>query len=887
MMDPALLEQAALHVRRHFSRHMPAHMVFHDLEHTLQVTRGALAIGRAEGLNKAALAVVELAALFHDTGYATAYKGHEEESERLAEAFLRSKGCTVALVKQVGGLIRATRLGTRPRTPLQRVLCDADSAKAGQADFDIRSELLRRELEVVNKTKLDKREWAHENLRYLEQHTFYTAFAKERYGAQKAINLDRLHERLQQPSGKVRMPTGFRDPFMDRDLSWLAFNERVLQEAMDDRVPLLERIKFLAIYSSNLDEFYRVRVASLQSLMKLGKWDRSALQLPPGQRVQQINRKALAQQRRFGAYYREVLLPALARKGIRILNDRTLDKVQRTFAANFMRDLIAPLLVTATVRPGNAPFIEDRKLYMVCRLKQKGKRKEKLVLVNIPSQELGRFLILPSAKNRTDLLFIDDALRLGLPAFFKGFKLTACHSVKLSRDADLYLDEEFAETMADKVRRSLRKRQTGVPARFLYDSAMPRTMVKAVRELLNLKRPELVAGGRYHHFSDLMKLPVTGRPELRDKPLPPIAHPRFNPSRDPFGTLRRRDVLLHFPYHDFDNVVKVVQKAARDPLVKRLAITLYRVAEDSRICEALIEARGRGKQVVVFVEVQARFDERSNLRWGEALEKAGARVIYSYEHLKVHCKLLLIERREGRTLKRYAYLGTGNFNERTSRLYTDMGLLTANEGLTQEVAEVFTHLQDQKHRPKLHHLLMAPLDLRGGMERLIDKEIEHALSGKPASIMLKLNSLEDRDLISKLYDASRSGVDVRIIVRGICCLVTGTKGSSDRIKAISIVDRYLEHTRAYVFHNAGKPVVYLASADWMERNMDRRVEVAYPLLDPLLSAEVVDFLELQWRDNVKARIIDKLQTDPYRKVVKGERLVQAQPAFHAYLSSRA
>lgn len=696
-----------------------------------------------------------------------------------------------------------------------------------------------------------------------------------------------IEEQIHTIKADPALPELTADNYLNRELSWIDFNERVLAQANDERIPLLERIKFLAIYSSNLDEFYRVRVASLQSLMKLGKWNRSALQLPPGERVELINRKALAQQRKFGAYYREVLLPALARKGIRILDDRSLDKVQRTFAADFMRDRIAPLLVTATVRAGNAPFIEDRKLYMVCRLKQKGKRKEKLVLVNVPSQELGRFLILPSAKNRTDLLFIDDALRIGLPAFFKGFKLTACHSVKLSRDADLYLDEEFAETMADKVRRSLRKRQTGVPARFLYDSAMPRSMVKAVRELLNLKKPELVAGGRYHHFSDLMKLPVSGRAELRDKPLLPIAHPQFNPNRDPFGTLRRRDVLLHFPYHDFDNVVKLVQKAARDPLVKRLAITLYRVAEDSRICEALIEAVGRGKKVLVFVEVQARFDERSNLYWGEALEKAGARVIYSYEHLKVHCKLLLIERREGRGLKRYAYLGTGNFNERTSRLYTDMGLLTAHEGLTREVSEVFTHLQDQKHRPKLHHLLMAPLDLRSGMERLIDKEIEHALSGKPASILLKLNSLEDRDLIGKLYDASRSGVDVRIIVRGICCLVTGTKGSSDRIKAISIVDRYLEHARAYVFHNAGKPLVYLASADWMERNMDRRVEVAFPLLDPLLSAEVMGFLELQWRDNVKARIIDKRQTDPYRKVARGERNVQAQPAFHAYLSSRS
>jgi polyphosphate kinase len=630
-----------------------------------------------------------------------------------------------------------------------------------------------------------------------------------------------------------------------------------------------------------------VRVAALQSLIKLGKWDRGALQVTPGKLVEQINRKALAQQQQFGTLYRGKLLPALAAKGIRIIDERAFDARQRAAALDHFKGHIAPLLVTATVRRGNAPFIEDRKLYMACRLKQKGHRREKLVLVNVPSDAVGRFLLLPSGKGRTDVAFIDDVMRAGLPEFFKGYRLTACHSVKLSRDADLYLDEEFAGTVADKVKRSLRKRQTGVPARFLYDSAMPRSLMRALRDLLGLKKQELVPGGRYHHFSDMMKLPVTGHPELRDKPLKPLAHPRFNPDRDPFATLRAGDVMLHFPYHDFDHVVRLVRKAAKDPRVKRICMTLYRVAEGSQICEALVEAAGRGKEVLVFMEVQARFDERSNLFWGEALEKAGARVLYSYENLKVHCKLLLIERLDGQRERRYAYLGTGNFNERTSRIYADIGLITADPVIADEVAEVFTHLTNRRHKPVLKNLLMAPIGLRSGMERLVDAEIANALSGKHAEIFLKLNSLEDPALIDKLYDASRAGVKVRLIVRGICCLIPGVKGSSANIEAISIVDRYLEHTRAFVFHNNGAPLVYLASADWMERNMDRRVEVAFPVMDPALRREVLDFMELQWTDNVKARLLEHKQKNPYRKAKGGLATIQAQPAFHHRLALRS
>ncbi|MFN3875701.1 MAG: polyphosphate kinase 1, partial [Flavobacteriales bacterium] len=669
----------------------------------------------------------------------------------------------------------------------------------------------------------------------------------------------------------------------NRDLSGLAFNDRVLQEAKDARNPLHERVKFLAIYSSNLDEFYRVRVASLRSLARLGKATRAALDLPPERLIARINAKALQQQREFGALWRGTLLPALHRKGIRLLDDDELSARQRRFVERFAEQRILPRLSTAVVREGNAPFIEDRRLYFVCRVGGHGKRgKERLVLVNIPSEELGRFIALPSAPGKSDLLFLDDAVRLCLPKLFASHRVLAAHAIKLSRDAELYLDEEYAGSVKEKVRKSLRKRRTGVPARLLYDAAMPKRTVRAMRELLHLAKDDLVQGGRYHHFSDLLQLPVKGHAALHDKPWPPLRHPALA-RQGVFAAADKRDLLLHFPYHDFGQVVEWLQQAARDRQVRRIRITLYRVAPESAVCMALLEALRRGKQVEAFVEVQARFDEGHNLTWGERLEAAGAQVNYGFEGLKVHCKLCLIERSERGGMRRYAYLGTGNFNERTARLYTDAALITADRALCDEVAEVFRHLADRNHRPRNRRLLVAPMGLRDGLEALIDGEIRNAALGRPAGITLKVNNLEDRSIIAKLYDASQAGVPVRLIVRGICCLVPGVAGLSDRIEAISIVDRFLEHTRAYLFLNGGDPKVYLSSADWMGRNLDHRVEVAFPVQDAALREEVLRLIELQWADRTKARIIDELQRNAYRRPRRGEAPKHAQRDIYRWL----
>jgi polyphosphate kinase len=877
MASATVLEKARLAVRAWFAKRMPPHMEFHDLDHTLGVARTAVAIGRASRVPEDDLRLLEIAALFHDTGYAVDPSDHERHSADIAERFLRAHGVNDRVTARIRALILSTRKDATPRSLLQRVLRDADSAKAGQADFAARSERLRREIGALHGRKPGPDQWRTENLAYLRSHRFHTRYAKERFGTQKRLNIAALEKKP--PKGTTN-----KDRFFERDLSWLAFNERVLQEAMDPSVPLLERIKFLGIYSNNLDEFYRVRVASLRSLGQLKKSQRTALELPPQKLVERINRKALGQQRRLGRLLRGTLLPALAKKGIRILGPDQLDKEQRAHVKAYFTEHVAPLLFTTSVRAGNAPFIEDRKLYFVCRLRDKGPRKQRLVLVNIPSDELGRFVVLPSAKGRTDLIYLDDVIRLCLDRYFNGPSVQDCHAIKLSRDAELYLDEEFSGNVKDKVKRSLKKRRSGVPARFLFDSGMPPRTLRALRTLLGLSKQDLVAGGRYHNLSDLMKLPVEGHAELRERPEPPLPHPQWTKGAAFYRSLARKDQLWHFPYHDFGMFTAWLRHAASDPAVERIAITLYRVAEGSEVCGALLEALKRGKQVLVFVEVQARFDEGSNLVWGERLEQAGARVIYSYEGLKVHAKLCLVERRSARGLERFAYLGTGNFHERTARLYTDTALVTADPALTNEVADVFRHLGDQRHKPETALLMLAPHDLRHKLEALVDAEIERARLGRPASITLKMNSLEDRPLISKLYDASRSGVEVRLIVRGICCLVPGVAGMSRNIKAVSIVDRYLEHTRVYVFGNDGDPLVYLASADWMGRNMDRRIEVAFPVRDPDLRQEMLDMLTIQLQDRRKARRINARQTNPYVKAVALEPRIRAQEEFRRYLA---
>jgi polyphosphate kinase len=684
-------------------------------------------------------------------------------------------------------------------------------------------------------------------------------------------------------------------PLFDRELSWLAFNHRVLQEALDPTVPLFSRLDFLAIFSSNLDEFFRVRVASLRSLLRLKSRALKELDFDPQELLRSIHETVVRQQTLFGAVFERRILPELAAHGIVLRREVGGDARQREFLERYFREELRPRVAPRRLREdAESVFLKDRHIYLVTELWPRSEGEPAALgepeygIVEIPSPELPRFVSLPTLNGRSEVLFLDDVLRHFLPQLYPTDEVGASHAVKLSRDAELYLEDEFTGDVADAVRRSLKKRETGLPCRFLYDLAAPPAMVAHLQRCLRLAPEDLVQGGRYHNLHDLHSFPRIGGEELSEPPLPPLPHPGLEGAASILAAVAARDRVLHLPYHSFEYVLRFLEEAADDPTVEEVWITLYRVARDSRVVSALVRAAERGKRVHAFVEVTARFDEAANLEWAERLEAAGVRTIYSMPKLKVHAKLALVVRREDGKRRRYAYLSTGNFNEKTARVYTDHGLFTADPRLTRDVRRVFAYLAGRVERPRCEHLLVAPFTLRRRLERLLAREAEHAAAGEPARVTLKLNSLEDRRMIARLYDAGRAGVEVRLLVRGICCLVPGLEGASENIEARSIVDRFLEHARVYLFHDAGEQRCYLASADWMTRNLARRVEVAFPLYDEEVRAEVLHILALQLADDTRARVIDAEQRNAYvEPSAPDEPRRRAQLEIYDYLRRRA
>jgi polyphosphate kinase len=460
----------------------------------------------------------------------------------------------------------------------------------------------------------------------------------------------------------------------------------------------------------------------------------------------------------------------------------------------------------------------------------------------------------------------------------------AAYSIKISRDAELYIDDEYSGDLREKIKASLAERSIGAPTRLLYDSAMNIELTRRLKDLFQLKKNDLFPGGRYHNFSDFFAFPAPAHAtDLYDEPMPPLPHPILERAESIFQALGQGDLLLHFPYQKYDYIPRWIEEAAEDPQVEEIKITLYRVAKNSSVARALLKAQENGKRVTVFVEVKARFDEASNLHWGETLQEAGAKVIYSRPGIKVHSKILLITRQEPSGLRHYAYLGTGNFNEKTATLYTDHALLSADERLSLEVADVFRFLEEQPVLGHFQHLMVSPVNSRRKFVHCIDREIQHAKAGRSAWMMLKMNSLEDTIMIDKLYEASQAGVQIQLIIRGICCLVPGVPGLSDNIEAISIIDRFLEHARVYYFANGGQEELYLASADWMTRNLDRRVEVVFPIYSPLHKQELVKIMHTQWADNVKARVLNSSLNNQHKVVQEGEGALRAQKEIYLAL----
>ena len=656
-------------------------------------------------------------------------------------------------------------------------------------------------------------------------------------------------------------------PYVHRDISWLSFNYRVLQEAKDPTVPLLERLKFLAIYSSNLDEFFRVRIAGIRNLVRVGKKTKAQLGFDPKSVLTRLLKIVNKQQAEFGDIFENQIVPELAQYNINILRRMDLSKEQSEFLKDYFEENLLPFVQPVLLVPKKIkPFLNNAALYLTLQMKEnlKDRTKDRFAVLKIPSDHLPRFIDLPSPDGHHDLIMIDDIIRFAAGFVFPGYEIIDAFSIKLTRDAELYIEDEFSGDLVQKIKKSLIKRNVGPPSRLVYDRSMSSELLSILCETFDLDELDLLPEGRYHNNFDFFSFPDFGYDHLKNNPLTPIRYKALENSTNIFKAIKKRDHIIHVPYHSYDSVVKLFKTAASDPHVTHIKVVQYRVAKKSQIMNALMDAVKAGKQVSVFVEVKARFDEEANLAWGEKLEKAGVNVRYSFPGLKVHSKIALIARRENDQIQLYSYLSTGNFHEGTAKVYSDFGLFTADTRLTREVGRVFSFLETVKvPKQKFQHLLVGQFNLRVKLVRKIDREITNAKEGKRARIILKLNSLQDKKMIIKLYEASQAGVKIKLIIRGICSLIPGVKGVSENIEAVSIVDRFLEHSRIFIFHNNGKEDIYLSSADWMVRNLSHRIETTFPIYDPSLRKEILAFVKLQLKDNVKARIINGKHNNHY------------------------
>ncbi len=662
--------------------------------------------------------------------------------------------------------------------------------------------------------------------------------------------------------------------FFNRELSWLSFNHRVLQEAKDPRTPVYEKIKFLAIFSSNLDEFFRVRVASLRALLDLKKRPKKELKFDVEKLLEKVHKTVVFMQEEYGSIFSMVIKPELEKNNIYLVDHTGLNTVQKEFVSEIFNVQVIPHIMPMIIAKKKiTPFLRNQRLYLAVKLsskqigaagKEPKKKRYQYAIVEIPTNHIERFILLPKVGNNNYIIFLDDIIRLFLPQIFYGYNVHESYAVKLTRDAELYIDDEFQGNLLDKIKKSLAKRSSGAPSRFLYDRAIPPSFLNFLKESLLLADEDLYPGGRYHNFSDFFTFPNPGIKELYYTEMKPLKSIELEKDKDIFASVTQKDRLLYYPYHTYDHVVHAIEQAASDPNVTAIKITQYRVAKDSKIVNALIKAAHRGKDVTAFVEIKARFDEEINIRSAEEMQKAGVKVLYSLPGLKVHAKLAMITRKEDNTFKNYAYLSTGNFNEKTARLYTDFGLFTCDPEITNDVTYVFEFLEGKNPEYQFKHLLVAQYGMRQKFTELIENEIILAKQGKPAAITAKINSLEDERIIKKLYEASQAGVKINMIVRGICCLIPGVKGMSENINIISILDRFLEHDRVYIFNNGGNELIYLASADWMKRNLSRRIEVGFPVFNKDLKNIIKHIVNIKLNDNVKARTIDEKQTNHYR-----------------------
>jgi polyphosphate kinase len=672
-------------------------------------------------------------------------------------------------------------------------------------------------------------------------------------------------------------------PCRSKEVSWLAFNSRVLQEAGDDRLPLSERLKFLGIYSSNLDEFFRVRIATLRRLIELGR-DYKKLRLPDPkltlrEAMQVIKRETI----RFDETYRNIVT-GLAKRGVDLVDHtnvpRALWEWLLEFFFNKVRPHIMPVMIRSYTRFSKLP---DAPMYLAVEMMKSGKKgRESHALIEIPTNDLPRFVTLPPHKGRTLVMFLDDIIRFGLPSLFAAlpFDDYRAWAIKFTRDAEMEFDDDVTESLYEKISEGIRSRQLGAPVRMNYDSSIPRRFLNLLAEKLQLEGETLMPGSRYHNRRDLMRFPAPSTPDFHPQPVLP--HETLSGARESiFRTLQEGDTLLHLPWHSFSHFLDFLREASLDPLVSSIQLSQYRVAKNSCVSRALIAAAQNDKEVTVLVEPRARFDEKHNIDWAHRYQEAGIRVILGVPGLKVHAKMCVVTRHEHSTDRYYSALGTGNFNEETSKFYTDYMLLTAHQGIGADIVESFRFFSSNWQPARLLHLVAAPFNLRAQIRHWIQMEMAHARAGREAEIFLKLNNLADPEITGLLYEASRAGVRVRLIVRSMFSVITGDRKYSRHISAVGIVDHYLEHGRVFIFHNGGQPRTWLSSADFLPRNFDSRFEVLFPVLDPSLQQELRHVMEIQWSDNVKARVLDKALSNAINP--GGKKSIRSQEAIRHWL----
>lgn len=666
--------------------------------------------------------------------------------------------------------------------------------------------------------------------------------------------------------------------FMNPELSWLAFNHRVLQESIDKRNPLIERIKFLGIYSNNLDEFFRVKVAQLKRSIRNGDLEVFGFDGSPRDLLEHIKKEVLRQRRLFDWSYQN-LLTELGNAKVRLIDEQNLFPVfKEEVSAYFyseIRHLIEPIYLEAQ---SQLPTLRDNSIYLAVELRVKDKKKSKYALVEVP-KELPRFLKFDSQSEERHIMMIDDVIRLHLLHIFRSFKpeSAAAFTFKFSRDAEIDLEEDEDLSYVDRMNKGIKKRKYGAPVRMVYDSNMPETLVEFLRLKLGLKEHEnIIPGGKYHNFRDFMGFPSLGNPNHHYTPQPPIDHPTLTDAPSLFKECMKRDTLLHFPYQKFTHIIELLREAALDPKVESIHLNIYRAAKDSKVLNALITALRNGKRVVVIFELLARFDEENNIYWSQRLKENGAEIKYGLKGYKVHSKLMLIQRVSRGERQELVYIGTGNFNEKTALIYEDFAFLTSNKTLVEEVKQIFDFMVDKKPIGSFQELIVSPFNSREQWEKLIDEEI---VKGKKGRIFLKMNSLNDAQMIEKLYEASNAGVVVQIVCRGMCCLVPGVPNQSENIEVRSIVGRYLEHSRVFCFGSkADDRKIFIGSSDWMQRNLDRRIEVVTPIHSERLKKQVMGIMKMLWSGNQKARIIDANQTNKYVRFF--EKAIDAQATIY-------